>query len=99
MYDTKTGKEFDELTLDGHNYPTWTMDVKISLVSHGIIAALLPPQEGEPPLQDHVIYGALYIRHHIHLDPKSEYLIENPSTLWLALKSRYEQQSFCRCKS
>jgi hypothetical protein len=24
-------REFEELDLDGHNYPTWAMDVKISL--------------------------------------------------------------------
>jgi hypothetical protein len=22
-------KEFDELVIDGHNYPTWTSDIKI----------------------------------------------------------------------
>ena len=77
-----TDLEFDELVLHGHNYPICTIDIKISLVSCEIIAALLPPQEGEPPLQHHVIYGVLYIRHHIHLDPKSEYLMEkNLSTL------------------
>jgi hypothetical protein len=24
-------REFEELTLDGHNYPTWALDVKIKL--------------------------------------------------------------------
>jgi hypothetical protein len=34
--------EFEELTLDGHNYPTWALDIKISLAFHGILPALSP---------------------------------------------------------
>jgi hypothetical protein len=37
--------EFEELILDGHNYPTWAMDVKISLALGGIYEAILPPEE------------------------------------------------------
>jgi hypothetical protein len=32
-------QEFDELVLDEHNYPTWALDVKISLVFCGIMPA------------------------------------------------------------
>jgi hypothetical protein len=39
--------EFDELVLDGHNYPTWALDVKISLAFHGIMTALTPHAERE----------------------------------------------------
>jgi hypothetical protein len=35
--------EFEELALDGHNYPTWVMDVKISLALRGIYGAIVPP--------------------------------------------------------
>ena len=75
--------EFDELAVDGHNYPTWAVDVKISLASRGILAALTPPDEREVPLADHFKYNALYvIRHHIHRDLKAEYVMEEePSTL------------------
>jgi hypothetical protein len=38
-------REFEELVLDGHNYPTWAMDVKISLALSGIYEAILPPEE------------------------------------------------------
>jgi hypothetical protein len=38
-------REFEEPTLDGHNYPTWAMDVKISLTLRGVYEALLPPEE------------------------------------------------------
>jgi hypothetical protein len=39
--------EFEELALDRHNYPTWTLDVNISLVFYGILSALSPPVERE----------------------------------------------------
>jgi hypothetical protein len=93
-----TVKEFEELALDGNNYPTWAMDVKISLSSRGIAAALIPPEEplpqGVAQLTEPQKYGALYIiRNHIHPDLKSEYLMEeSPSNMWQALKTRYEQQ-------
>jgi hypothetical protein len=44
-----TVKEFDLLALDGHNYPTWAMDVKVSLASRGLYRAVLPPEEGVAP--------------------------------------------------
>ena len=91
-----TAKEFEELALNGHNYPTWAMDIKISLASHGIARAIQPLEtplpDGAMPLTEQQNYDALFIiRHHIHPDLKSEYLHEeSPSTLFLALKTRYE---------
>jgi hypothetical protein len=35
-------REFEELALDGHNYPTWAMDVKISLSFSGLYEAIIP---------------------------------------------------------
>jgi len=89
-----TVKEFDLLALDGHNYPTWAVDVKVSLASRGLYRAVLPPEEGVAPLEDQHVYTALYlIRSHIHPDLKAEYLLEeNPRNLWNSLKQRYEQQ-------
>ena len=93
-----TVKEFEELALDGHNYPTWAMDVKVSLSSRGMAAALIPPEDppqaGVAQLTKQHKYGALYlIRNHIHPDLKSEYLMEeSPSNMWQALKTRYERQ-------
>jgi hypothetical protein len=37
--------EFEELVLDGHNYSTWAMDVKISLTLGGMYEAIVPPTE------------------------------------------------------
>ena len=87
-------KEFELLALDGHNYPTWAVDIKVSLASRGLYQAVLPLQEGVAPLDDQHIYTALYIiRSHIHPDLKAEYLLEeNPRNLWKSLKQRYEQQ-------
>jgi hypothetical protein len=53
--------EFEELALDGHNYPTWALDVKISLAFCGIMAALTPPIEREATFLDTFKYQTLYI--------------------------------------
>jgi hypothetical protein len=47
-----SANEFEELALDGHNYPTWAMDVKISLSSRDIAGALIPPED---PLEEGVV--------------------------------------------
>jgi hypothetical protein len=87
-------REFEELALDGHNYPTWAMYVKISLALHGVYEAILPPKERIVPLLDPLKYNVLYIiRNHLHIDLKSEYMMEEESNvLWASLQTRYEQQ-------
>jgi len=73
-----TIKEFDLLALDGHNYPTWVVDIKVILASHGLHRAVLPPEEVVAPLEDQHVYTALYlIRSHIYPDLKAEYLLED----------------------
>jgi hypothetical protein len=86
--------EFEELALDGHNYPTWVMNVKISLALRVMYEAIVPPTEREQALPPTHKYNVLYIiRHHIDPDLKSEYVQEEePSVLWTALQNRYEQQ-------
>jgi hypothetical protein len=70
-------QEFEELTLDGHNYPTWTMGIKISLTLIGMYEAIVPPADRQQELPPTHKYNALYIiRHHIHPDLKSEYVLE-----------------------
>jgi hypothetical protein len=54
-------REFEELVLVGHNYPTWVMNVKISLALCGVYEAILPPEERVVPLLDPFKYNALYI--------------------------------------
>jgi hypothetical protein len=86
-------REFEELALDGHNYPTWAMDAKISLTLQGMYEAITPPAERQQELLPTYQYNALYnIRYHIHHDLKSEYVLEEePNALWAALQNRYEQ--------
>jgi hypothetical protein len=93
MYDSMA-HEFDELVLDGHNYPIWALDVKISLAFHGIMAALTPPAEREAVILDTYKYQACYIIwNHLHPNLKSKYVMEvEPHSLWMALKGRYEHQ-------
>jgi hypothetical protein len=85
-------REFEELTLDGYNYPTWALDVKISLVIHGILPALSSPAEREDAFLDACKYQTLFIIwNHLHHDLKSEYVMEEePHSLWVALKGHYE---------
>jgi hypothetical protein len=54
-------REFEELALDGHNNPTWALDVKISLAFCGILPALSPPVEREEVFLDTYKYQALFI--------------------------------------
>jgi hypothetical protein len=68
--------KFEQLALDGHNYLTWAMDVKISLLLHGVYGAILPT-ERTVQLLESFKYNVLYIiRNHLHIDLKSEYVME-----------------------
>jgi hypothetical protein len=41
-------KEFDEVAIDGHNYPTWASDIEINFASRGIVEAIQEPIVGFP---------------------------------------------------
>ena len=70
-------KEFKVLTLDGHNFPQWATDIKVSLSTRGLYQCLTPPGANDPPIEDAMKFGALYIiRNHIHPDLKAEYMLE-----------------------
>jgi hypothetical protein len=51
-------KEFEELVLNGNNYPTWASDIKIVLASHSLLATIQKPQT-RVVLQDKHTYTAL----------------------------------------
>jgi hypothetical protein len=78
----KMTHEFEELVLDRHNYPTWAMDVKISLALRGMYEAIVPPTTRIIQLIDQYKYNAIYIiRNPTYPDLKSEYVMkEEPST-------------------
>jgi hypothetical protein len=54
-------REFISIHLNGHNYPTWAMDIKITLVSHGLVHAIQNPMApfsvGVTPLTDEQKYS------------------------------------------
>jgi hypothetical protein len=79
--------EFENLAIDGHNYPTWAMDINISLTLRGMYKAIVSPADRQQELPPTHKYNILYIiRHHIHPDLKSEYVLEEESSvLWTAL--------------
>jgi hypothetical protein len=70
-------REFEELALDGDNYPTWAIDIKISLAFRGMHEAIVLPADRQQELPPTHQYNALYIiRHLIQPDLKSEYVLE-----------------------
>ncbi|PWZ18411.1 hypothetical protein Zm00014a_015906 [Zea mays] len=70
-------KEFEELSLDGHNYPTWASDIEITFASCGIIDAIAAPITSANPVNDVKKNATLFLlRLYIHEDLKQEYLME-----------------------
>jgi hypothetical protein len=70
-------KEFEELALDGHNYPTWASDIEITFASRGIIDAIAAPITGTDPVNEVKKNMTLFpLRLYIHKDLKQEYLME-----------------------
>jgi hypothetical protein len=70
------------------------MDVKISLIFREMYEAIVPPTDWQQELPPTHQCNALYIiRHHIHPDLKSEYVLEKElSVLLTAPQNRYKQQ-------
>ena len=44
-------KDPEELAIDGHNYPTWASDMKLSLSSRGLLPILNEQPKNAPPIQ------------------------------------------------
>jgi hypothetical protein len=51
----KMTREFEELVLYGHNYPTWVIDVKIRLALRGMYEAIVPLLRGLYNCWNHTI--------------------------------------------
>ncbi|XP_052142981.1 uncharacterized protein LOC127762507 [Oryza glaberrima] len=87
-------KEFDELALDGTNYPIRASNIKINFASRGILNTIEEPNDGDPEIEPRKLNTALFLlRLYIHKDLKHEYMLEtSPLNLWKALKERYDQQ-------
>ena len=62
-------KEFQELQIDGSNYLSWAMDMKIFLSGRSLGPCIIAPPENAPEITQVVKYAALhYISHHLHPD-------------------------------
>ena len=63
------------------------------LTAKGYLTTIDEPNP-QAPVPDEAKYATLhFLRHHLHPDLKNEYMMEeNPRTLWVALKERYDQQ-------
>jgi hypothetical protein len=86
---------FEELDLDGHNYPTWAMNVKISLTLWGMYETIVPPHREDCTIARSIqVQCLINNKNHIHPNLKSGYVMEEePSMLWAALQTRYEQHN------
>ena len=86
-------KEFEILALDGSNFPSWAMDLKVSLSTLGLYRCIDETAAGTVTPSSMSNYSALKVmRNHIHQDLKMEYMYEEDlRALWTALKNRYEQ--------
>jgi hypothetical protein len=86
-------KEFEELDLDGHNYPTWGSYIKITLDSRGIIDVIATPITGDNLVNDVKNNTTLFLlRLYIHKDLKQEYLMKRcPHSLWKALNEQQKE--------
>jgi hypothetical protein len=84
-------KEFEELTLNGSNYPTLASDINIALASRCLLATIQEPQQRVVLQEKHTYTALALLRFYIHKDLKFEYLmIENLHELWVTLKEQYE---------
>uniref|UniRef100_K4AKW4 Uncharacterized protein n=1 Tax=Setaria italica TaxID=4555 RepID=K4AKW4_SETIT len=86
-------KDFTELAADGTNYLTWAMDVKIVLIAKDFIGTLNEPNPQAPIPEVDKFRTLHFLRHHLHLDLKNEYIMEDdPKKLRDSLKERHNQQ-------
>ena len=87
-------REFDALAVDGSNYLTWATDVEIKLDGMGLDHTIVQSEAGKDERTKPDKARALhFLRHHLHLDLKSEYMTErDPLVLWQSLKDRFSQQ-------
>jgi hypothetical protein len=70
MYDSMARK-IKELVHNGHNYPKWVLNAKISLTFRELLPTLSTPADRDAAFLDTFKFNALYIiRNHLHPDLK-----------------------------
>ena len=69
-------KDPEELAIDGHNYPTWASDMKLSLSSRGLLPILNEQPKNAPPIPDYIKASTLLLL------KKTSILISKLSISW-----------------
>ncbi|GKB11968.1 hypothetical protein Tco_0845891 [Tanacetum coccineum] len=80
------------LTLDvsGKNYMSWRLEAETYLHAHGLGDTI---QAGKVTTSMQKAKALMFIRHHLHVDLKIEYLtVKDPLVLWDKLKDRFDHQ-------
>ena len=87
-------RELEALAVDGSNYLTWATDVEIKLDGMSLDHTIVQLEAGKDERTSLIKQGCCtFLRHHLHPDLKSEYMMErDPLVLWQSLKDRFSQQ-------
>ncbi|XP_010675982.2 uncharacterized protein LOC104891894 [Beta vulgaris subsp. vulgaris] len=81
-------REFEILEASGQRYLEWRVSAKAYLKSLSLDHTVV---EGGAPTPLEQAKALVYLKHHIHEELKSEYiLVEDPKELWDNLKDRFE---------
>lgn len=82
--------DFPALSVSGENYVSWTMDVKLHLISRKLIYAIKP---NNTLTDDQNADAMILIRRHLDDVLRMDYTsIQNPRVLWDELASRFDHQ-------
>jgi hypothetical protein len=86
-------KEFDELVVDGNNYLTWVIDVKIKLNGTCLDHTIAPEAGKDERTEPDEAEALHFLQHYLHPALKYEYMNEDdPLVLWQSLKDHLNQQ-------
>ena len=84
-------REFEVFTVNGSNYLSWTLDVKIFLSGKDLLKAI-KPESGKEANNMEIAWDLHFLRHHLSPTLKNEYMTEkNAKVLWDSLNHRFEK--------
>ena len=83
--------EFGILDMQGKEYKRWVSDVENTFIGKGYTIAIDPPEQGEQPTPELKAQALMFLRRHIHLNLKQQYLRKtDPKDLWDELEKRFD---------
>ncbi|GJY20774.1 hypothetical protein Tco_0393340 [Tanacetum coccineum] len=78
------------LGIIGKNYLSWRLEAETYLDAHGLGDTI---QAGKVTTSMQKAKALMFIRHHLHVDLKTEYLtVKDPLVLWNKLKDKFDHQ-------